>query len=289
MIELPDDFRDLLVEFADASADFVVVGGHAVAFHGHPRATKDLDVLVRPSIDNASRVYRALAAFGAPLQSFEIKEEDFSSYEGVLQIGLPPRRIDVLNRVAGITFELAVQAGDAFEVDGRRIPIIGLEYASSYDGEINLSALGDGDVVMLRSYPQGFVGCNASGEVQTSHSPTVIDGYVWMVHRTDIDGDGTDELQLELIDGSGETGTYLKMNGSDELSCEAITGIGDAAGWNFEQSVSTGGTYYRTVLRMLSNHEHGQCLSFSDSGGSGASCVSYKDRLFSFEILAHAS
>lgn len=165
----------------------------------------------------------------------------------------------------------------------------GPTYASSYDGEINLSALGDGDVVMLRSYPQGFVGCNASGEVQTSHSPTVIDGYVWMVHRTDIDGDGTDELQLELIDGSGETGTYLKMNGSDELSCGAITGIGDAAGWNFEQSVSTGGTYYRTVLRMLSNHKHGQCLSFSDSGGSGASCVSYKDRLFSFEILAHAS
>src|SRR5262245_47057771 len=55
VIELPDDFRDLLVELARAQAEFVVVGGHAVAFHGHPRATKDLDVLVRATSDNAER------------------------------------------------------------------------------------------------------------------------------------------------------------------------------------------------------------------------------------------
>lgn len=93
MIELPDDFRDLLIELADAGAEFVVVGGHAVAFHGHPRATKDLDVLVRATNNNAAKVYRALAAFGAPLSSFEIAESDFATYDGVLQIGLPPRRI----------------------------------------------------------------------------------------------------------------------------------------------------------------------------------------------------
>lgn len=127
MIELPDDFRDLLVELADANADFVVLGGHAVAFHGHPRATKDLDVLVRAERRNAEKVYRALASFGAPLASFEVAEADFASYDGVLQIGLPPRRIDILNRADGITFEEAVAAGDAFEVEGRRIPIIGRE------------------------------------------------------------------------------------------------------------------------------------------------------------------
>jgi hypothetical protein len=60
--ELPDDFRDLLLELADVGAEFVLVGGHAVAFHGHPRATKDPDVLIRASSSNAARVYRALAA-----------------------------------------------------------------------------------------------------------------------------------------------------------------------------------------------------------------------------------
>jgi hypothetical protein len=125
VIELPEDFRDLLVELHDAGAEFVVVGGHAVAFHGHPRATKDLDVLVRAAPDNAARVYRALAAFGAPLSSFEVSETDFATYDGVLQIGLPPRRIDILNRATGITFAEAVADGETFEIEGRAIPVIG--------------------------------------------------------------------------------------------------------------------------------------------------------------------
>lgn len=123
----PDDFRDLLLELGDAGAEFVVLGGHAVAFHGHPRATKDLDVLVRPSPENAVRVYRALAAFGAPLAAFEVAEADFASYDGELQIGLPPRRIDLINRADGITFDEAVAAGDGFELAGRQIPVIGFD------------------------------------------------------------------------------------------------------------------------------------------------------------------
>jgi hypothetical protein len=126
VIDIPQDFRDLLVELHDAGAVFVVLGGHAVAFHGHPRATKDLDVLVRADSANAALVYRALAAFGAPLDAIEVKEADFATYDGVLQIGLPPRRIDVLNRASGITFADAVAAGDSFVVDGRAIPVIGL-------------------------------------------------------------------------------------------------------------------------------------------------------------------
>ncbi len=126
MIDLPADFRDLLVELHDAGAEFVVLGGHAVAYHGHPRATKDLDVLVRASTANAARVYKALAAFGAPLGLFEVGEADFASYDGVLQIGLPPRRIDILNRADGITFDEAVDTRESFEVEGRHIPVIGL-------------------------------------------------------------------------------------------------------------------------------------------------------------------
>lgn len=125
MIELPEDFQDLLLALHDAGAAFVVLGGHAVAFHGHPRATKDLDVLVKADNANARLVYKALAAFGAPLSAFEIGESDFATYDGVLQMGVPPLRIDILNRADGITFEEAVADGQSFELEGRRIPVIG--------------------------------------------------------------------------------------------------------------------------------------------------------------------
>jgi hypothetical protein len=125
VIDLPEDFRDLLLALHDAGAEFVVLGGHAVAFHGHPRATKDLDVLVRADRENAKRVYRALAAFGAPLSAFEVGEADFATYDGILQMGIPPLRIDILNRADGITFDDAIADGQSFELEGRSIPVIG--------------------------------------------------------------------------------------------------------------------------------------------------------------------
>ncbi len=127
VLELAQDFRDLLIELADAEVEFVMIGGYAVAFHGHPRATKDLDVLVRATPENAQKVYRALAAFGAPLERFQVTAEDFSDYDGVLQIGLPPRRIDIINNASGITFEEAISDGKTFELEGRRVPVIGIQ------------------------------------------------------------------------------------------------------------------------------------------------------------------
>jgi hypothetical protein len=115
----------LLIELHDAGAEFVVLGGHAVAFHGHPRATKDLNVLIRAEPENAERVYRALAAFGAPLETFQVAASDFAIYDGVLQIGLPPRRIDILNRATGITFDEAVAGDASFDLEGRTIRVIG--------------------------------------------------------------------------------------------------------------------------------------------------------------------
>lgn len=82
---------------------------------------------MRATPANAARVYRAPADFGAPLSAFAVTEADFATYDGVLQIGVPPRRIDVLNRADGISIDDAVQAGEAFELEGRRIPVIGLE------------------------------------------------------------------------------------------------------------------------------------------------------------------
>jgi hypothetical protein len=103
--ELNDDFRDLLACLRDAGVDFVIVGAHALAAHGLPRATGDLDVLVRPEPANAKRVFSALAEFGAPLAAHGVTEADFSTLGVVYQIGLPPRRIDILTEISGVTFD----------------------------------------------------------------------------------------------------------------------------------------------------------------------------------------
>jgi hypothetical protein len=100
---LSPDFRDLLCELCAAEARFLIVGGYAVALHGRPRATNDLDVWVEASVDNAPRVLRALRAFGAPLHG--LTERDLETPDVGLQIGVPPQRIDVLTRVSGIVFE----------------------------------------------------------------------------------------------------------------------------------------------------------------------------------------
>lgn len=127
MIEgIPDDFRDLLVELVDAGARFLVVGGYAVAVHGHPRATKDIDVWVEPSAANAARVYVALSRFGAPVAQFEISADDFETYDGVLQLGVAPVRIDILTRIGGVGFADAWEERTELEVEGRKVPVLGL-------------------------------------------------------------------------------------------------------------------------------------------------------------------
>lgn len=126
VIDLPDDFRDILIELADAGVEFVVVGGYAVAVHGHSRATKDIDIFVRADPANADRVYRALAAFGAPLPAFHVTASDFAEEGNVLQLGVPPLRIDVITRASGITFDEASVDAVYLDVAGRRVPVIGL-------------------------------------------------------------------------------------------------------------------------------------------------------------------
>ena len=125
MVELPPDFRDVLVALADAGADVMVVGGYAVAYYGYPRATKDLDIFVRSEALNGQRVFSALAAFGAPLARLGVTADDFAKPGRVVQIGLPPLRIDVINQLDGVDFEEARREAGTFEVDGRSIRVIG--------------------------------------------------------------------------------------------------------------------------------------------------------------------
>jgi hypothetical protein len=96
------DFRDLIAEFNAQGVEYLVVGAHALAAHGIVRATKDLDIWIRPSTDNAPRAYRALAAFGAPLH--DLTEADLATEGVVFQIGIAPVRIDVLTRIDGVRF-----------------------------------------------------------------------------------------------------------------------------------------------------------------------------------------
>ena len=121
-----DEFRDMVLELTAAQVEYLVVGGHAVAAHGVVRATLDMDIFVRSSPENASRVMQALRAWGAPVETHGISEADFSTPGTVYQIGLPPRRIDLLTKIDGVTFDgacegkLVVQLGDAeFPVIGR--------------------------------------------------------------------------------------------------------------------------------------------------------------------------
>jgi len=96
------DFRDLLAEFNAQGVEYLVVGAYALAAHGHVRATKDLDVWVRPEAENARRVLKALRAFGAPLH--DLTEEDLTTPGLIFQIGVPPVRIDVLTAIDGVEF-----------------------------------------------------------------------------------------------------------------------------------------------------------------------------------------
>jgi hypothetical protein len=99
------DFVDLLRAFAAADVRFLVVGAYALGFHGHPRATGDLDVWVEASEQNAQRIMRALAAFGAPL--LDLREGDFAREGIIYQVGVPPGRIDILTQLTGVAFDEA--------------------------------------------------------------------------------------------------------------------------------------------------------------------------------------
>lgn len=117
------DFLDMLRALSDANAEYLVVGAHALAVHATPRATGDLDVWVRRDIENARKVRRALAAFGAPLS--DLSENDLLEPDLVFQIGIAPNRIDILTDVSGVTFEDAWPRRVAVMLHGLNVPVIG--------------------------------------------------------------------------------------------------------------------------------------------------------------------
>lgn len=102
---LNPDFRDMLSCLRDEGVDFIVVGAYALAAHGLPRATGDIDIWVRGSGDNARKVVRALVKFGAPVVG--LSEQDFTSPNVMVQLGVAPSRIDLLTSIDGVEFDEA--------------------------------------------------------------------------------------------------------------------------------------------------------------------------------------
>ena len=103
---LPEDLKQLLRAFNAEAVEYLVVGGYAVGAYAEPRATKDLDLFIRSEVKNSEAVFRALAAFGAPLAG--LTPADFrDDPNSVFQIGRPPARVDILQHIDGVTFDEA--------------------------------------------------------------------------------------------------------------------------------------------------------------------------------------
>ena len=112
----------MLSALSEAGAEFLVVGAHALAAHGHPRATGDLDIWVSPTEQNAARVWAALLEFGAPLT--ELQRDDLVTPGVVFQIGVAPRRVDILTSVTGLRFQEAWEGRAEVELAGMIIPVL---------------------------------------------------------------------------------------------------------------------------------------------------------------------
>ncbi|MBI1733211.1 MAG: hypothetical protein HYR49_10670 [Gammaproteobacteria bacterium] len=119
---LNKDYKEMLQLLSDEGAEYFVVGAYALAAHGYPRATGDLDICVRASAHNASKVYSALRKFGAPLE--HLKEHDLTSEDLVFQIGVAPTRIDILTGISGVAFDEADADKLFLDIDGLQVPFI---------------------------------------------------------------------------------------------------------------------------------------------------------------------
>lgn len=122
---LNENFRDMLLALNDAGVKYPLVGAYALAAHGSPRATGDIDFWVEADAENAMCVWSALVAFGAPTS--QISVDDFSTPDIVFQIGLPPQCIDILTSISGVDFPDAWKSRLVVEIEGMSVPVLSLK------------------------------------------------------------------------------------------------------------------------------------------------------------------
>lgn len=122
---LSPDFRDFFASLNGRNVRYLVVGGYAVALHGHPRYTKDIDVWIGLGEENATRLIQAIEDFG--FGSLGLKDEDFLVPDQIVQLGYPPSRIDIITTLPGVNFEECYTVRVEVPVDGLTINFIDLE------------------------------------------------------------------------------------------------------------------------------------------------------------------
>jgi len=122
---LNKDYKEMLQILLDNKAKFLVVGAYAMGAYGYPRATGDFDIWVEASIENAKKVYQSLVKFGAPLA--QLTEKTFCEEGIMFQIGVVPRRIDIITKIDGVEFNKAHTEMQDIEVEGLSIPFISKE------------------------------------------------------------------------------------------------------------------------------------------------------------------
>lgn len=121
-MKLDKDLREFVESLLSRGVEFVVVGGHAVAFHGYPRMTEDLDLLVLPTRENGERIVYALADFG--FASVGLTAEDFHGHDRIIQLGRAPNRVDLITRLYGVEVADVWQGRVAASLDGLAVWVI---------------------------------------------------------------------------------------------------------------------------------------------------------------------
>ncbi len=124
-MKIAPDFKEFIACANDNEVRFLVVGGYAVAFHGHPRYTKNLDIWIERSSENAQKVLKTLHDFG--FESVQLTVDDFLEPDQVIQLGYPPLRIDILTTLSDVEFNDCYPNRQILDIDGITMPVIGIE------------------------------------------------------------------------------------------------------------------------------------------------------------------
>jgi hypothetical protein len=122
---LNKDYKEMLQILLEDKVKFLVVGAYAMGAHGYPRATGDLDIWVEATNENSKKLYSCLAKFGSPLS--ELTKETFCEKDIIFQIGVSPRRIDIITHIDGVDFTKAYETKDIIEIEGLKIPFLSKE------------------------------------------------------------------------------------------------------------------------------------------------------------------
>lgn len=119
---LNEDYKEILQILLSNKAKFLIIGAYAMGAYGYPRATGDFDIWVEASAENSKKIYKSLSEFGAPLA--DITENFFTGKGGIFQIGVAPRRIDIITHIDGVIFEEAYKTKELIKIENLQVPFL---------------------------------------------------------------------------------------------------------------------------------------------------------------------